>query len=1087
MSSLARLSLANRGLVAMITLVVAAFGAYTIPALKQQLLPSLAFPVVSVIASYPGAAPQIVEDNVTRPLEDAVRGLDGVTSLTSTSRDSSAVVQVGFDFGSDIEDARNRIQQAVARLGAGLPDGVEPQVASGNTDDIPVLQLAVGSAEDQRRLADRLAEQVVPELSGIAGVREVTVTGTREQVVSITPDDDELAERGLSSAAIVTALQSAGTPLPAGTLTRSGRSLSVQVGTALGSVKNIRDLYLTPPAAGAAPGSAGGQARNPGAAGAAGAAARPAAAPKPVRLGDVAKVELELAEATTLTRTNGKPSLGVSMTMTPDGNAVAISHDVRAKLPALAAALGGGAQITVVFDQAPSVEQAIDSLTTEGLLGLAMAVLVILVFLFSLRSTIVTAVSIPLSVLIALIALWLQDYSLNMLTLGALTIAVGRVVDDSIVVLENIKRHLSYGESKGRAIGDGVREVAGAVTSSTLTTVAVFLPIAFVGGLVGELFGPFAVTVTVALLASLLVSLTVVPVLSYWFLKAPKGGDAAAIRRAADEKERRGLLQRAYVPVIRFATRHRIITVATAAVIFVGTLALVPLLRTSFIDDAGQNTLSISQKLPPNTSLTAADTMAKKVEQVVAGTPEVESYQVTVGGGTARLRGGTTAASRVSHALTLREGTDTAAVERRLTDRLAGVPGAGEISVGQSGGFGGNSLAVDVRAADLDTLRAATRQVQQSVSGMPGVAEVTSSMADTVPRIQVTVNRKKAAEKGLTEAAIGQAVTQAFRGTTITELAFDDTTADVVLRGGDRPASAAALREVKIAGKVTVDDVATVREVAGPVEVTRVDGERSATVSAKATGSDLGATSAALKSRLAALALPAGASYEIGGASADQAEAFGNLGLALVAAIALVFFVMVATFRSVAQPLLLLVSIPFAATGAIGLLLATGTTLGLAAMIGMLMLIGIVVTNAIVLIDLVNQYREQGMPLHEAVVEGGRRRLRPILMTALATIFALLPMALGLTGEGGFISRPLAIVVIGGLVSSTLLTLLLVPTLYTMVEGRKERIRARRAARHGTPAGGEPSGEGREGGDPAGAGEQERAAGHDTAVGAGRS
>ncbi|WP_214409766.1 efflux RND transporter permease subunit [Sphaerisporangium fuscum] len=1054
MSLLARLSLANRGLVALITIVVTAFGVYTIPALKQQLLPSLSFPAVSVVAPYAGAAPEIVEDRVTKPLEDAVRNLPGVTGVNSTSRESSAVIQVQFDFGTDIDDAQNRIQQSISRVQSQLPDKVDPQVVVGSTDDLPVVQLAAASTQGEQQLADKLNNEVVPALSGVTGVRDVTVTGTRDQVITITPDEDKLTKKGLSPSAITNAIQSAGTAIPAGTLTKSDKTLSVQVGTAFGSVDDIKNLYL-PPAATAAPTAQaqapGGQRGQgfPGGGQAGQVQAQAPAKPKPVRLGDVATVKLGLADSTTLTRTNGKPSLGVAVTMKPDGNAVSISHDVRAKLPELAKALGGDAQLTVIFDQAPSVEKSIESLTTEGLLGLAMAVLVILVFLFSLRSTIVTAVSIPLSVLIALIALWAQDYSLNMLTLGALTIAIGRVVDDSIVVLENIKRHLSYGETKRQAVENGVREVAGAVTSSTLTTVAVFLPIAFVGGLVGELFSPFAITVTVALLASLLVSLTVVPVLSYWFLKRPRPGDSEAIRQAADEKERRSPLQRMYVPVIRFATRHRITTVAIALVIFVGTLALVPMLRTSFIDNSGQNTISVQQTLPVSTSLDAADAMAKKVENVVTATREVESYQVTVGGGSGISFGGRGGGggSRATYSLTLREGSDTAAVEKGLTDRLGKLNGVGEINVGQSGGFGGDTLQVVVRASELDTLRTAAQSVQKAMAGVPNVAEVTSSMADTAPRVDVRVDRKKAAEKGLSEIAVGQAVSQAFRGTTVTQLAFDGTTADVILRGEDTPASIADLRDLKIAGKVTVGDVADVRQVNGPVEVTRIDGDRSATVSGKATGSNLGATTADLRSKLDALTLPAGASYEIGGVSADQAEAFKSLGLALVAAVALVFFVMVATFRSLIQPLLLLVSIPFAATGAIGLLLVTGTSLGLAAMIGMLMLVGIVVTNAIVLLDLINQYREQGMPLHEAVVEGGRRRLRPILMTAMATIFALLPMALGLTGGGGFISKPLAIVVIGGLVSSTLLTLLLVPTLYTMVESRKEKISARRRRR----------------------------------------
>ncbi|SEG75387.1 hydrophobic/amphiphilic exporter-1, HAE1 family [Nonomuraea solani] len=1051
MSFLARLSLANRGLVAIITVVVVAFGVYITPGLQQQLLPSMSLPQVSVVASYAGAAPQIVEDQVTVPLEEVIRGVADITSVTSTSREASASIQVAFDYGVDIDDAQSKIQQAVSRLSGQLPDGVEPQVVVGSTDDLPVIQLAAASEDSQQRLADQLKDEVVPVLSGIEGVKEASVTGTRDQVITITPDDDELKERGLEASAISTAIQNAGQPIPAGTLTRSDETLNVQVGGRFDSIKDLQDLYLAPATQESTAQGTPAQNQRPGAP----QAARSAAKPKPVRLGDVATVKLGLADSTTLTRTDGKPSLGVSVTMKPDGNAVSISEEVRAELPALVAAVGSQATLTIVYDQAPEVEKSIESLTTEGLLGLAMAVLIILVFLVSVRSTLVTAISIPLSVLIALIAIWVWDYSLNMLTLGALTIAIGRVVDDSIVVLENIKRHLSYGESKRQAIETGVREVAGAVTASTLTTVAVFLPMAFVGGLVGQLFGPFSVTVTVALLASLVVSLTVVPVLSYWFLKPSEDAD----RHEAETLERSSRLQRIYVPIIRFAVRYRLVTLAGAVAILIGTVALIPGLKTSFIDNAGQNTINITQTLPAGTSLTSADKKAKQVENVLAERSEIDSYQVTVGGGSsAGLSGGGPfggggggGTARASYSLTLHEDSDTAAVQSALRDELGRLSDVGEISIGESGGFGGDGLEVQVHATEQDTLRDAARIVQDEMAKISGVTEVTSTLADTAPRIDVSVDRKEAAERGLSEVAIGQAVAQVFRGSTVTQLAFDDTTADVIVSTGDAPVSLNELRRLDLPGGAELADVADVRQVDGPVSVTRIDGQATVSISGTNTGADLGTVSADLDSRLAKLNLPEGATYSVGGASADQSEAFGSLGIALVAAIALVFFVMVATFRSLIQPLVLLVSIPFAATGAIGLLRITDTSLGLAAMIGLLMLVGIVVTNAIVLLDLINQYRRQGMPLHEAVVEGGRNRLRPILMTALATIFALLPMALGITGGGGFISKPLAIVVIGGLISSTLLTLLLVPTLYTMVESRNEKSRPGHVNRHAVP------------------------------------
>ncbi|MEU8245730.1 efflux RND transporter permease subunit [Nonomuraea sp. NPDC048916] len=1062
MTAFARLSLANRSLVILVAVVISAFGAFTIPQLKQQLLPSLAFPGAFVVASYPGASPEIVEDQVTEPLEESFQGIAGMEQITSTSKEGLAQIQVAFEYGTDIESSVNKMQQAVSRTQSRLPAGVEPRVVAGNTDDIPVMVLAVGDGGDPRAMADKLRQTMVPELQAIGGVREAAVTGTRDDVVTITPDMGKMALAGVSPAQIPEVLRANGTPIPAGTLTADGKSLTVQVGARVDSIAKLKALYLTPaqPQAQTAQPQAGqpqtgqtarqqsGQPQTQAGQPQAGQPQTAQRVLKPVKLGDVAKVERALAEPTTITRTAGKTSLGVSVTMSPDGNAVTISNAVRDKLPDLTKALGDSSDtaVEVVFDQAPYVEESIENLTTEGVLGLAFAVLVILVFLLSVRSTVVTAVSIPLSVVIALIALWAGDYSLNMLTLGALTIAIGRVVDDSIVVLENIKRHLGYGEEKRAAILTGVREVAGAVTASTLTTVAVFAPIAVVGGMVGELFSPFAITVAVALLASLLVSLTVVPVLAYWFLKAPEltPEEARAQRAEAEAKELRSPLQRAYLPVLRFATRFKLVTVLIGLAVFVGTLGMAGQLQTNFLDSSGQDTISLSQRMPAGTDLATTDKAAQQVEGVLADLDGVKSYQVTVGGGNAMMGGTGGGADRASYSVTVAEDADTPAVEQALRDRLAGLSNIGEVQVGggQGGGFSTDTVQVIVKAPDTAALRTASETVKTAMGQVSGLREVSSNLETSAPRVEVRVDREKAAEKGLSEAQIGQAVAQAFRGAPLGQLTLDGRVSDLVLRGGEAPAdvkAVGALRLPTASGLVKLSSVAAVEQVGGPTQVTRIDGARSATVSAKVTGSDLGSVTQTLKQRLDGLALGGGASYEIGGASADQEKAFADLGLAMLAAIAIVFMIMVATFRSFVQPLILLVSIPFAATGAVGLLVVTGTAMGVPALIGMLMLIGIVVTNAIVLIDLINQYRDQGMGVVEAVIEGGRRRLRPILMTAVATICALMPMALGVTGSGGFISQPLAIVVIGGLVTSTLLTLVLVPTLVVAITRKRDR------------------------------------------------
>ncbi|CAL9273619.1 Swarming motility protein SwrC [Streptomyces sp. SudanB5_2050] len=1029
MSWLSRFSLAQRALIGLMSIVALVFGAIAVPQLKQQLLPTIELPMVSVLAPYQGASPDVVEKQVVEPIEDSLEAVDGISGITATASEGNAVIMASFDYGNGTQQLVADVQQAVNRARAQLPDDVDPQVVSGSTDDIPTVVLAVTSDKDQQALADQLDKTVVSELKDIDGVAQVMVDGVRDVQVTVTPDPAKLARAGVTPQTLAQSLQAGGATVPAGSFDEAGANRTVQVGGGFTSLRQIQDLMVTGEGV-----------------------------KKPVRLGDVATVKEEEAKADSLTRTNGEPSLAVAVTMDHDGSAVAISKAVEDKLPDLREQLGSGATLTVVSDQGPAVSKAIEGLTTEGALGLLFAVVIILVFLASVRSTLVTAVSIPLSVVLALIVLWTRDLSLNMLTLGALTIAIGRVVDDSIVVLENIKRHLGYGEERQEAILKAVREVAGAVTSSTLTTVAVFLPIGLVGGMVGELFGSFSLTVTAALLASLLVSLTVVPVLSYWFLRPPKGTpeDAAEARRLAEEKEARSRLQRLYVPVLRFATRRRLTSVAVAVVVLLGTFGMAPLLKTNFFDQGDQKVLSIKQELKPGTSLGATNAQAEKVEKLLGDTEGVKDFQVTIGSsGFMAAFGGGTDTNQASYQLMLEDSANAEDVQEHIEDGLAKLDGIGTTTVAAGDGFGSQDLSVVVKAADAKVLREASEKVRETVAGLDDVTDVTSDLAQSVPRISVKAG-PKAAEAGFTDQTLGAVVAQAVRGTPAAKATLEDTERDVVIRSAQPATTTAELKALNL-GPVELGDIATVQLVDGPVSMTRIDGQRAATITAKPTGDNTGAVGTELQSKIDALDLPAGATAEIGGVTADQDEAFVNLGLAMLAAVAIVFMLLVGTFRSLAQPLILLVSIPFAATGAIGLLLATGTPMGVPAMIGMLMLIGIVVTNAIVLIDLINQYRGQGYGVVEAVIEGGRHRLRPILMTALATIFALLPMALGVTGEGGFIAQPLAVVVIGGLITSTLLTLLLVPTLYAMLELRKERRAKKRAAKKGLPEQPKPS------------------------------
>ena len=1023
-------SLRNRALIALLTIVVAVFGAISLGQLKQELFPSLSLPQITVISSYPGASPQVVENDVSTPIEDAVQGVEGLDSTHSSSKSAQSVVTAEFVYGTNLTTAEQKVQLAVDRLQSRLPDGVTPQVVAFSISDLPVIQLAVTSDLDPATLASRLENSTVTKLQQLDGVRAANVLGDRGQRITITPDTAKLAGAGLTTQAIQSALQQNGILLASGSITEGDKTLDVLAGQRIDSTGQLAALPLV--GARVAPGTA------------------------VPTIGDVATVQTVQNPVSGISRVNGKAALTVSISKTPAGNTVDVSREVNGQLKSLEKDLGDNTRFTVVFDQAPYIQQSVNSLAEEGALGLLFAVIVILLFLLSFRSTIVTAISIPISLLIAFIVMWGVGYTLNVLTLGAITIAVGRVVDDSIVVIENIKRHLSLGEEKLTAITTAVREVAVAVTASTVTTVAVFLPIALVGDITGELFRPFALTVTIALLASLFVALTIVPVLAFWFLKeAPRAHkhDAAVSAeggdRVEDELERPTLLQRGYLPIIRWSTRFRWLTVGLAVLVLIGSGALGGLLKTNFIGSSGQNTLTVTETLPPATSLEASDAAAKKVEKALRGVDGVTTVQTSIGssgGGIAAAFGG---GGGVTFSITTDADKDQDQVQADVRSAVKKLDGVGEVDLSSgNGGFGGSDIEVDVQSSSAKDLQTAADAILTKVKDLKEAAQATSDLSATQPYLAIQVDRAEAAKAGLSEVAVGRLVSQAMLPTAAGSVELDDRTLNIYITDPTAPTTVDALKAFEVptaAGPVALDQLATIQQVNGPESISTQRGQRTAAITVTPRSSDLGTASGAVQKAVDAVKLPSGTTATLGGATQDQANAFSQLGLALLAAILIVYTVVVATFRSLRQPLLLLVSVPFAATGAIVLQYLSGIPLGAASLIGVLMLIGIVVTNAIVLIDLVNQYRRKGMSVQDAVIHGAARRLRPILMTALATVFALLPMAIGLTGHGGFISQPLAIVVIGGLVSSTILTLIVLPSLYVLVEGARERRALRNA------------------------------------------
>lgn len=1227
MKTLTRLSLKNRALIGLITVVAVMFGFIATAQLKRELFPAFELPQAVISAQYPGASPEAVESEVTDIIESAISGSESVESVSSTSSSGSSEVTAEVAYGTSSDDIVRELEGAIAKVKEQLPDGVDPIVFSGALDEFPVVVISVASDGDKEKLADDLNSVVVPELKKLAGVRAAAVSGADVKQVNITVDQEKVKDKGVSVDEIAGVLQANGVAASAGEIEGDNGDAPVEVGVRITNLDQIRDLQVT--------GKDG-----------------------PLKLSEVAESKQVPAPVESISRTNGKESLTLAVTKTPDANTVDVANAVHDALPKLQDKVRGNPEFTTVFDQSPFIQQSIDDLVHEGVLGLVFAVLVILVFLLSVRATLITAISIPLSLLLTMIGLWQTGYSLNMLTLSALTISIGRVVDDSIVVIEAIRRRHTMGGTKFSNILAAVGEVAGAITASTLTTVAVFLPLVFVSGQTGELFRPFALTTSIALLASLLVALTIVPVLAFWFLRARESKvrlnraqkkEIAARRKEglrglkAERKERRragrkgaaaaetaevapaaevtstssaapeaeaesadavspdaeseideleGLrspvtkLQKTYTPVIGWTVRHPVITLVASILVLVLTLGLVPLLKTDFLGDMGSDTLNASQKFPAGVGLEEAGKIAEPVEKDILATEGVDDLSFTVGSSEFDM-GGASGSGRLNgtYLINLSEGASADEVSQRLTEKFKDMDPdkSGSFEVMDNSGPGGSTIDITLTANDTEALKKSAEKLTKKLEKTDGVKKVDNSLRAVGDVIHVDVKRKKAAEYGLSEAQLGQIVTRAINGQIIGQVVLDDVTNSVYLfdgnaetisdledikltvmvmpdgspvtggvgagggaaggaggaggpMGGGRVAEPAskpsdgpglgsnpgstdqpqqpnpgdeggeggqsqAPREPGQEGgqqpqapgdggqapgdggqmpdgqmpqqpqmpempqmpeipeppqpqekTIKLSEIANItQEKTAPV-ISHSDGLRSVTVSATPDGDDLGAVSAAVQKAVDDTQLEPGVSQDTGGVSAEQEDAFKQLGLAMLAAILIVFIILVATFRSLLQPFILLVSIPFAATGSILALLITDTPMGLTAMIGMLMLIGIVVTNAIVLIDLINRFRAHGADLKTAVFHGARLRYRPIIMTALATIFALTPMAMGLTGGGVFVSKPLALAVIGGLVSSTLLTLILVPVLYELLEGFKERRAEKRAVKDGARA-----------------------------------
>lgn len=1026
MNFLTRFSLKNSVAVFIIAILLVLGGVYSFSQLKVDQFPEIEFPQISVEAVYPGASPDDVDKQVVSKLETALKGIEGSTKITSSAYESIGIINIEFPFDTDMDKVEQQIDAAIQD--ANLPEEATTKLNRFSFGSFPIYNISFFS-KDGKEIESLLKNEIEPELNKIPGINSVSVGGYKDDLVQITVDNKKATAAGLSLSSIKEQINAKYVSFPSGQLAEGDSKIPIRVEEKLENLDKLKNLQLTSSAAsGAASGGQGQPAQSGPPAGSAdgapGAPTEQAAPAEPIRLSDVATIEA-VSKQSEKTRYDLKDSLSMAITKKQDANTVEIADGVTKILNKYDDQI----DYTIGIDSAKDIEESVATLVKEGLLGALFASLAVLLFLRNIRATIIAIVSIPLSLLIAAIFLNWQDISLNIMTLGGMAVAVGRVVDDSIVVIENIFRRVrkSDGGMTDEVIEQSTKEILKAITSSTLTTVVVFLPIGFVGGITGKFFLPFALTIIFSLLASLLVAITIVPILAkFAFKKVP-----------AEEKE--GALQRWYGKLIEKSLSHKAIILVVSFLLLGGSLAIVPQLGFTFIPNEASKTLTASLELPAATSLEKTSDVSLNMEKMFD--QEKAIADVTTSVGARDFTTGLRLDNKASYFLNLKDGGDVEKTIKSLETKMEDIAKEDDVDVKISvaelstgGPPSNNNVDVDLFSTDLEALQKAAKLVEDNMNKNNDLKYVTNNFSEKQKQFLVEINSEKASDRGLSGFQILGTVNDQTKPVTVGTLNLDNKDQDVQLSYKEDLTSKADLENVQLfsaAGPVALKDVATVKEVDTFTSIQKLDGKVYARVSGQVKGDNVQTVSSDVKAAVEKIDLPDGVSLTSGGGNDDTVEIFQSLGIAIVVAIGLVYLTMLITFGKARIPFIILSSLIFVPIGSLVTLFLANEPLSVSVMIGFLMLIGIFTTNAIVLVDRIGQNITRGLPIRESLIEAGKTRLRPILMTAFATIMALVPLALT-TSSGTLISKGLALTVIGGLTTSTLLTLIIVPVVYEL-------------------------------------------------------
>lgn len=1003
----------------MVMFIIALIGFVSLSRLPIDLYPELEIPVAIVSTSYDGVGPKEIEELITRPLEGVVGTVEGIKNISSRSSEGNSLVILEFNSGTDMNFASLDIREKVDLVKGLLPeDASDPMVLKIDPNAMPVLEMSIvgGNLEDTQRIAE---DKIQPRIERLKGVASVGVSGGYEKQIEIELDDEKVAGYGLEISQIVNVLRAENLNLPGGEVIKGKRLLSVRTIGEFEEVEEIRNIPLT------------------------------LSTGDVIYLRDIGEIKFNYKDVSKIIKTNGEKSISMAVQKQSGTNTVQVARLIKATIDEIRIDYPEY-DIRIANDQSLYIEGSISSVVQSAVYGALLAVLILFLFLRNIRTTFIIGISIPVSIVATFILIYFQGITLNLMTLGGLALGIGMLVDNAIVVLENIYRYRQDGYSRKEAAILGAKEVGMAVTASTLTTLAVFLPIVFTEGITSIMFKELALTVSFSLGASLVVSLTLIPMLSSKLLKVDKNagkhhdGKAKPFNFVFDLFDKfLSALEKAYKRVLKAALRHRLITVIITLVVFAGSLSTAGLVGAEFFPSMDQGLISISVSLPTGSELSETEEVVNTIEKNMAEITEIETLFTSIGSGGNRFL--SSASSNVGSitvelkALSERERSSDAVADqiRGLVKDIAGA----EIQVSEVEAAMGSMtsvISISVKGDDLEKLRIIGEDFKDIVQEVEGTREVESSFSDGIEEINVKINRDKSSLHGLTAGQVANAVKAVIEGQLSTKFKMEGTEIDVIVKGDEvYSQSIETFKQLSIKTprglSVPLSDLADITVERGPVSISRDDQARTVTITGDITGRDLGSVSTDIEAALADYELPDNYILEMGGQNQEMMDSFADLGLALIMAVIIVYMVLASQFESLIHPFTIIVAVPLSFSGAFLGLFLMNKTLSVPSVIGFIILSGIVVNNAIVLVDYINTRRSNGEERKEAILNAGPIRLRPILMTTLTTVLALLPLMLGI-GEGSEAIAPLATTVIFGLALSTILTLVIIPVVYTLFD-----------------------------------------------------